>query len=116
MGEETESYLVRIREGVEVRAEYVVTGIRTNLAFHEKLFQHPEFVVGNYDTGFIERNKDQLLGYPTVAEADRDAVAVAIAIAAARLEGAAGATNAQAGENGSVLSPWVASQRARLRR
>ncbi len=36
-------------------SEYIVTGIRTNLAFHEKLFQHPEFVAGRYDTGFIER-------------------------------------------------------------
>ena len=32
-------------------SEYVVTGIRTNLAFHEKLFAHPEFVAGSYDTG-----------------------------------------------------------------
>jgi acetyl-CoA carboxylase, biotin carboxylase subunit len=96
-------------------SEYIVTGIRTNLAFHEKLFQHPDFVAGNYDTGFIERNKEQLLGYPTVPETRRNAVAVAVAIAAARIEGLAGATNAQAGETGSVLSPWVAGQRARLR-
>ena len=47
-------------------SEYVVTGIRTNLAFHEKLFAHPEFVAGRYDTGFIERHKDELLGYPRV--------------------------------------------------
>ena len=96
-------------------SEYIVTGIRTNLAFHQKLFQHPDFVAGNYDTGFIERNADELLGYPTVPLADREAVAVAIAIAAARLELGAGATSAQAGETGSRLAPWVASQRARLR-
>jgi acetyl-CoA carboxylase biotin carboxylase subunit len=96
-------------------SEYIVTGIRTNLAFHEKLFQHPEFVAGNYDTGFIERNKESLLGYPAVAEADREAVAVAVAIAAARMERATGASSADAGASGSRLSPWVASQRARLR-
>ena len=96
-------------------SEYIVTGIRTNLAFHEKLFQHPDFVAGNYDTGFIERNKEQLLGYPTVPEADREAVAVAVAIAAARLERATGANVAHDGETGSRLSPWVAGQRARLR-
>jgi acetyl-CoA carboxylase biotin carboxylase subunit len=95
-------------------SEYIVTGIRTNLAFHEKLFQHPDFAAGNYDTGFIERNP-QLLGYPMVPEADREAVAVAIAIAAARMERGAGATSAQAGETGSRLSPWVASQRSRMR-
>jgi acetyl-CoA carboxylase biotin carboxylase subunit len=96
-------------------SEYIVTGIRTNLAFHEKLFLHPEFIAGEYDTGFIERNRDQLLGYPTVAEADRDAVAVAVAVAAARLERATGASRAEAGATGSRLSPWVAGQRARLR-
>jgi acetyl-CoA carboxylase, biotin carboxylase subunit len=96
-------------------SEYIVTGIRTNLAFHEKLFQHPDFVAGNYDTGFIERNKADLLGYPKVPAADREAVAVAVAIAAARMERATGASNAKTGETGSRLSPWVAGQRARLR-
>ena len=38
--------------------EYVVTGIRTNLAFHDRLFAHPEFAAGRYDTGFIDRYKD----------------------------------------------------------
>ncbi|MBF5066810.1 hypothetical protein G6O45_26720, partial [Salmonella enterica subsp. enterica serovar Istanbul] len=85
------------------------------LAFHEKLFQHPDFVAGNYDTGFIERNKESLLGYPAVAEANREAVAVAVAVAAARMERATGASSADAGASGSRLSPWVASQRARLR-
>lgn len=97
-------------------SEYIVTGIRTNLAFHDKLLSHPDFVAGNYDTGFIERNKDTLLGYPSVPETDRDAVSVAIAIAAARLERATGATSAQAGESGSRLSPWVAQHRARTLR
>jgi acetyl-CoA carboxylase, biotin carboxylase subunit len=96
-------------------SEYIVTGIRTNLAFHEKLFQHPDFVAGNYDTGFIERNKADLLGYPKVPAADREAVAVAVAIAAARMERATGASSAKTGETGSRLSPWVAGQRARLR-
>jgi acetyl-CoA carboxylase biotin carboxylase subunit len=96
-------------------SEYIVTGIRTNLAFHEKLFQHPDFVAGNYDTGFIERHKELLLGYPLVPEADREKVAVAVAIAAARMERATGASAAVTGESGSRLSPWVAGQRARLR-
>ena len=96
-------------------SEYVVTGIRTNLAFHEKLFAHPEFVAGRYDTGFIERYKDDLLGYPRVEAERREAVAVAVAIAAARSERAAGAKQATQGETGSRLSPWVAQQRAGLR-
>src|SRR5205085_6626222 len=65
-------------------SEYVVTGIRTNLAFHEKLFAHPEFVAGKYDTGFLDRHKAELLGYPRVPQDQARAVGVAIAIAAAR--------------------------------
>jgi acetyl-CoA carboxylase biotin carboxylase subunit len=96
-------------------SEYVVTGIRTNLAFHEKLFAHPEFVAGRYDTGFIERHKNDLLGYPAVPADRRQAVAAAVAVAAARMERATGATQATAGESGSRLSPWVAQHRARLK-
>jgi len=96
-------------------SEYVVTGIRTNLAFHEKLFAHPEFAAGKYDTGYIDRYKDDLLGYPTVSAERRDAVAVAVAVAAARMERATGAKEASVGETGSRLSPWVGHHRARLR-
>ncbi len=107
-----EHAIARMRRALE---EYIVTGIRTNLAFHQKLLEHPDFIAGQYDTGFIERYKEQLLGYPSVPEASREAFAVAVAIAAARMEGAAGQTSRDAGESGSRLSPWVASQRARLR-
>jgi acetyl-CoA carboxylase biotin carboxylase subunit len=96
-------------------AEYVVTGIRTNLAFHQKLFEHPEFVAGRYDTGFLERHKDELLGYATIPAEDAEAVAVALALQAARLERALGAEVAQTGARGSQLSPWVSAHRARMR-
>ncbi|MBX3225471.1 MAG: acetyl-CoA carboxylase biotin carboxylase subunit [Labilithrix sp.] len=108
-----ERAVMRMRRAL---SEYIVTGIRTNLAFHEKLFSHPEFAAGDYDTGFIERHKEQLLGYPSVPEIDRDAVSVAVAIAAARLERATGARAAETGESGSRLSPWVAQHRARTLR
>jgi acetyl-CoA carboxylase biotin carboxylase subunit len=94
-------------------SEYVVTGIRTNLAFHDRLFAHPEFAAGRYDTGFIDRFKDDLLGYPRVGPDRRDAVAVAVAVAAARMERTNGSTQANPGEAGSRLSPWVAHHRAR---
>jgi acetyl-CoA carboxylase biotin carboxylase subunit len=95
--------------------EYVVTGIRTNLSFHQKLFSHPEFSAGVYDTGFLERNQDVLLGYAPVSDDQRDAVAVAVAIAAARLERALGAKEADVAQRGSSLSPWVSQHRSRLR-
>jgi acetyl-CoA carboxylase biotin carboxylase subunit len=96
-------------------SEYVVTGIRTNLAFHEKLFVHPDFVAGHYDTGFIERHRDALLDYPRVPADRRDAVAAAIAVAASRMESAPGVAKGGATEDRSRLSPWVAQHRASRR-
>jgi acetyl-CoA carboxylase biotin carboxylase subunit len=96
-------------------AEYVVTGIRTNLAFHEKLFVHPEFVAGDYDTGFIARHRDVLMGYAQTTDGDHRDLAAAVAIAAARLERRTGHEGAAAEERGARLSPWVAAHRGRLR-
>jgi acetyl-CoA carboxylase biotin carboxylase subunit len=97
-------------------AEYVVTGIRTNLPFHEKLLTHPEFVAGRYDTGFIDRHSVELLGHAAVQGERRVAIATAIAVAAARMERVAGTAQASSGERGSTLSPWVSQHRAALGR
>ncbi|PKN64022.1 MAG: acetyl-CoA carboxylase biotin carboxylase subunit [Deltaproteobacteria bacterium HGW-Deltaproteobacteria-15] len=35
--------------------EYVILGIKNNLAFHRALMENPRFVKGELDTGFIER-------------------------------------------------------------
>jgi acetyl-CoA carboxylase biotin carboxylase subunit len=104
-----ERAIARMRRAL---SEYVVTGIRTNLAFHAKLFDHPEFAAGRYDTGFIERYRDDLLGYQAVRPDARSALAAAVAVAAARTERVTGATQAIQGESGSRLSPWVAHHRA----
>jgi acetyl-CoA carboxylase biotin carboxylase subunit len=91
--------------------EYVITGIKTNLAFHQQLFEHPEFVAGRYDTGFIDRHRDALLGWPKVPDEDAEAWAAAVAVAASRLESPASlGAGAQGGARG--LSPWVAAHRA----
>ena len=97
-------------------SEYLVSGIKTNLPFHERLFEHPEFMAGKYDTGFIDRNRDVLLSGSRVPEDERGLLAAAIAIAAYRGEHARrSASNGQAkAETG--LSPWVAAHRARLGR
>jgi acetyl-CoA carboxylase biotin carboxylase subunit len=97
-------------------SEYVVTGIKTNLAFHQRLFLHPEFVAGTYDTGFLEREKESLIGYREIESHDREAIAVAVAIAAARMERVTGVKAANVGESGSRLSPWVSEHRARTLR
>lgn len=96
-------------------SEYVVTGIRTNLGFHEQLFAHPDFAAGRYDTGFVERHEEALRA-PLVPEAGRrDALALALAVAAAQMDGAASrVSSARAGHDPrqASLSPWVAHHRA----
>ena len=91
--------------------EYVVTGIRTNLAFHQRLMAHPAFIAGDYDTGFIDRYRDELVGYPEIAPDDAEAWAVATALAASRLEGNVSAPAEQGGARGP--SPWVMAERGR---
>ncbi len=36
--------------------EFVVRGIATNIPFQAALLQHPDFIAGNFDTGFIARH------------------------------------------------------------
>jgi acetyl-CoA carboxylase biotin carboxylase subunit len=45
--------------------EYVIEGIKTNIAFHKRVLKFPAFVAGKYDTRIV----DQILYPPTVAEA-----------------------------------------------
>lgn len=35
--------------------EFVVGGVKTTLPFHQKIVDHPDFIAGKTDTGFIER-------------------------------------------------------------
>jgi acetyl-CoA carboxylase biotin carboxylase subunit len=93
--------------------EYVVTGIRTNLAFHQRLLEHGGFVAGDYDTGFIDRHREALLDWPEVPFEDREAWAVAVALAAAKLEGTA--VPALEASVTAGPSPWVSAQRGRWR-
>ncbi len=108
------SALRRMRRAL---AEYIVTGIRTNLVFHEKLLAHPEFAAGRYHTGFIEQNAADLLGYTDVdgsegAAEERDVLAAAIAIAAGRVESGDARAQGQASESRGRLSPWVQQHRS----
>jgi len=44
--------------------EYVIEGIKTNIAFHKRVLQNPAFVAGKYDTRIV----DQILNPPIPAE------------------------------------------------
>jgi acetyl-CoA carboxylase biotin carboxylase subunit len=89
-------------------SEYVVTGIQTNLPFHLALFEHPEFVAGDYDTGFIGRNTDALHTSGTTGDTG-DALLIGAAIAQA-FEDAETAKRAAAtsrvGPAATGPSPW----------
>jgi acetyl-CoA carboxylase biotin carboxylase subunit len=103
-----EHALARMRRAL---SEYVITGIRTNLALHDAILRHPQFVAGRYDTGFIERYRSELGAPAPLAPERADALAVAAAVAAFQLERASAASASGAG-----LSPWVAQHRSRLER
>jgi acetyl-CoA carboxylase biotin carboxylase subunit len=94
--------------------EYVVSGIRTNLPFHERLFEQPEFVAGDYDTSFIDRHKDELLKGSRIPAQDKARFAAAVAVAAYRAERHHRSENGAPKPGGT--SPWVAQHRARLGR
>ncbi|MCC6557092.1 MAG: acetyl-CoA carboxylase biotin carboxylase subunit, partial [Polyangiaceae bacterium] len=99
-------------------AEYVVTGIRTNLSFHQNLLASPEFQAGRYHTGFIAEHAGALCGYAEIAPADEPALAAALAVAASRAErrassGARADDVADAGAGRSArVSPWVLHHRS----
>jgi acetyl-CoA carboxylase, biotin carboxylase subunit len=96
-------------------SEYAVTGIRTNLSFHDQLLTNPEFCSGTYDTSFIDRHRDQLVGDGPGDPAAPKSFAMAVALAAARLEqeGNHAWKLASASNPSSPLSPWTAAHRAR---
>jgi acetyl-CoA carboxylase biotin carboxylase subunit len=66
--------IARMRRAV---SEYTVLGIRTTLPFFDRLLGHPDFVRGEYDTGFVAR----LLAEPPPG-GDERTVEVAVAAAA----------------------------------
>jgi acetyl-CoA carboxylase biotin carboxylase subunit len=41
--------------------EYKITGIRSSLKFLNRIMETPDFVTGNYDTNFIEKNRTTLM-------------------------------------------------------
>ena len=40
--------------------EYKITGVKTSIKFLERIMDTPDFITGNYDTGFIEKNEEFL--------------------------------------------------------
>jgi len=52
------SALRRLRQNLQ---DYQVVGLSTNIAFLDKVTEHPAFVAADIETNFIQRYKDDLL-------------------------------------------------------
>ena len=53
-GRSRQESINRLRRSLD---EFVVEGIKTTIPFHRKLIDHPDFIDGNFDTGFLDRVK-----------------------------------------------------------
>ena len=57
--------------------EYKITGVKTSVRFLERIMNCPDFIAGNYDTSFIEKNKACLESSETCRNACEDMVIIA---------------------------------------
>ncbi len=86
--------------------EYVVKGITTNLRYLTAILEHPEFVGGDYDTSFLAREHQRLLGAHD-EKLERVAVLASVVHAHQRAERLAKSAQAGAGGGaGAQASPW----------
>jgi 3-methylcrotonyl-CoA carboxylase alpha subunit len=61
----------------EALSETAILGVKTNLAFLERVVRHPKFLEGATDTGFIDRHRAELL--PAPADVPLEALVAAAA-------------------------------------
>jgi acetyl-CoA carboxylase biotin carboxylase subunit len=104
------------RRALAALRSYPVLGIRTNIALLIELLEHPRFVVGSIDTGFLDEEGDAIRSRLSV---EPPAIVKAVA-AAARVSGRAGpfgaASDRRAGPLGPAddSDPWTSLRGARV--
>ena len=102
-----DSALRRMRRALD---EYFVGGIKTNLPLFRRILDHPDFISGSIDTGFLDR----LLSSPPTTPAREDSLTGVAAVSAALFT--AFATPKVNGANGtgkaSTSSAWKRTARA----
>ncbi|MBL0220631.1 MAG: acetyl-CoA carboxylase biotin carboxylase subunit [Myxococcales bacterium] len=101
-GEDRKTAVARMRRALD---EYAVRGIETNLAFHRRCLRHEAFIAGDYDTGFIGRNAQQLAPRAEPAEL----IAAIIAVALDQSQGVHAQARPAAATNGAALALAPAS-------
>jgi acetyl-CoA carboxylase biotin carboxylase subunit len=111
-GETRDAAIERMRRALD---ELVITGIATNIGFHQRLFADPDFRAGAMDIQFLERRPDLATTEPDEAAIRQLAVLAALAEDRERGSRRPGAGAAGA-DPAATLSPWAALGRAeRLR-
>ncbi len=55
-GKDRDQAIARMRRAL---TEYLITGVTTNISFHLKLLEHPEYIKGKLSTHFIEQYYEQ---------------------------------------------------------
>ncbi len=90
--------------------EFVVKGIKTSIPFHQKVFVHPVFLKGHYDTGFIEDHMDGGRGAAELSDDEREArrAGVLLAAIAAYRRDKARATGQHAPRSEGDANNWTA--------
>jgi acetyl-CoA carboxylase biotin carboxylase subunit len=89
--------------------EYVLMGITTNLRYLRHIMLHPEFIKGDYDTGFLGREHGKLVGEdnPSLTRASMLAAAVRAHMKTEKAQAQIAAVKAGT----SSISPWRAAGR-----
>jgi acetyl/propionyl-CoA carboxylase alpha subunit len=82
---------------------FPVLGLRTNIPYLLRVLEHPRFVSGAIDTGFLERNAAALAATPAPA---LEALAVAAAATVAGAAAAAGAAARAPTAPAAQADPW----------
>ncbi|MEE8558231.1 MAG: acetyl-CoA carboxylase biotin carboxylase subunit [Myxococcota bacterium] len=86
--------------------EFVVKGIQTSIPFHRVVMDHPKFLEGRFDTGFIE-NEILAEGPGLVVNAEEHRVAIMLgAIAAYRRDRELAARAEPTGRGANFVSAW----------
>ena len=101
--EDRPAAIARMRRALQ---DLVVAGIDTNSAFHLALLDDPDFVAGNVDTGWLERD----FTMPPPADDGRDVTALIAAALAAEMGGRADGAAPAAGPSAADL--WARVARA----
>ena len=81
-GPTREIAIARMRRAL---AEFEIDGVPTTAKFHEAVLQHPLFLEGSFNTGFVEQQAEYFKKYfGSIPEENRDQAALLSAVLAAQ--------------------------------